>query len=170
VGCGTGWLLAALASRGVAADRLHGVELRPERVLAARAAVPGARIGEADARRLPFPSASFHLVTLLTVLSSAGAPSAAIEILREARRVLAPGGVVVCWEPRWPNPRNPGTRRVTARDYEHGLGEGFAREPITLLPAIARHLGPATDRAYGALARAPVLRSHVLVTWRREDG
>src|SRR5437763_8424319 len=54
VGCGTGWLLAALAARGVPPHRLHGVDVLEERVRLARQRVPGADVRRGNAVSLPY--------------------------------------------------------------------------------------------------------------------
>ena len=35
---------------------------------------------------------------------------------------------------------------------------------LTLVPQVARRLGPATDRLYGPLSAVPLLRTHLLAT------
>jgi hypothetical protein len=85
--------------------------------------------------------------------------------LEEARRVLAPGGTLLVYEPRIPNPLNRRTRHIR-RDELARLG-GTRFESITLLPGLARRLGPVTERVYPTLARITVLRSHRLAVWTK---
>lgn len=161
VGCGTGWWLAALAGGGVAPARLAGADLMRARVNAARVRVPGADVRAADARALPFADGSAALVTLLTALSSMGAAADRRLALAEARRVLAPGGAVVVWEPRLPT-GNAATARVSRGLMREELGP-LAVRSLTLMPPLARRVSPA---AYSRLARVPALRSHRLVVAR----
>jgi ubiquinone/menaquinone biosynthesis C-methylase UbiE len=163
VGCGTGWLLRALAAMGVAAERLHGVDLLEGRLRQAAAALPGADLRVADARGLPYPADRFQLVLLLTCLSSLDSRAAVLEALREARRVTAPGALLLCYEPRIANPLNRDNRLVRRRDYESVLGRDLAWTSLTLAPPIARRLGGWTERLYPRLARARLLRTHRLV-------
>jgi ubiquinone/menaquinone biosynthesis C-methylase UbiE len=158
-GCGTGWWLRALADCG-AAD-LHGIDVDAGRVAAARAAVPGADVRVGDVRALPYGDGRFDAVFLLTVLSSLPATSAA---MREALRVLAPGGRLVIWEPRVPTP-NRATRLVRRRELRAVAGPPSAEVALTLLPPLARRLGRATDRLYHPLARVPLLRTHRLLVY-----
>jgi len=72
--------------------------------------------------------------------------------LGEAARVVAPGGLVLCYEPRFANPFNRSTRPIAGRDLEASLGAPLASRSLTGLPPLARRLGPATDRLYPALA------------------
>ena len=162
VGCGAGWWLAQLGRAGVRAQRLHGVDLIEERVARARSLVPGAQMHVADATALPFEDARFGVVLLLTTLSSAGVPARRRDLLAQARRVLAPGGVLIVYEPRWPNPRNRHTQRVARRELRTRDGDVVRHEAITLLPLISRRLG---ERGR-ALARIHALRSHRLTVIR----
>jgi SAM-dependent methyltransferase len=162
VGCGTGWWLERLLREGVAAERLIGVELLADRARAAALRAPGARVERADAAQLPLPDASCSLVTLFTVLSSMGSASEAAAALREARRVLAPGGAVAVWEPRWPT-FNRNTRLVRLSQLRSALGPGLTVRTLTLAPPLARRVG----RLYVPLVRLRPLRSHRLVLARR---
>jgi ubiquinone/menaquinone biosynthesis C-methylase UbiE len=170
VGCGTGWWLEHLAGRGIPAARLHGIDLLPDRVRQAEARVSGAALHVADARELPFPDQQFGAVTLLLTLSSLANTVDVRQACDEARRVVAPGGVVVVWEPRWPNPRNPQRRTVSRRMCVARSGFEYERMSVTVLPLLARHLGPRSHRIYPLLARARPLLTHTLLVQRRDPG
>jgi SAM-dependent methyltransferase len=160
-GCGGGWWLAALARRGVAPARLVGVELRDERVRAARELVPGARVIEGDLRALPLADDRATLVLLFTVLSAMGSREDVRLALAEVRRVLARGGAVAIWEPRVPT-ANRHTRLIRVDELRRALGGELTVRTITLAPPLARRAGG----AYAALARIPPLRTHRLVIAR----
>jgi ubiquinone/menaquinone biosynthesis C-methylase UbiE len=165
-GCGTGWWLRSLAERGVEPSRLHGVDLQPERVAAAQRAVPGGEVQVGDARRLEFPDGSFTVVLQLTLLSSLGSQSGIREALGEGIRVLAPGGVLLIYEPRVPNPLNRHTILLRDGDLEAAGITRTEEVSLTLLPALARRLGSKTERRYERLARMPFLRTHRLIAAR----
>jgi SAM-dependent methyltransferase len=167
VGCGGGWLLTELASRGVKAERLHGVELLEGRIGSARRALPEADLRCADARRLPYEGGSFEVVAMFTVLSSLPDASSVARALREARRVLTPGGLVLVYEPRVANPFNRATRWIRAADYSEALGAGWTAKPLTVMPQIARNLGPLTARLYPVLRHVRPLLTHRLVSASR---
>jgi SAM-dependent methyltransferase len=159
IGCGSGWLLAELAARGVGEGRLHGVDLIEARVAATGERLPGAEIRRADARSLPFEDGRFELVTMLTTLSSALGREPVAAILREVRRVISPGGVALCYEPWVPNPFNRNTATIPAAALAPSLGPASASRRLTGFPPLARRLGPLAPRAYPALARlAPTHR------------
>jgi SAM-dependent methyltransferase len=166
VGCGTGWCLRALVETGVRPERVHGIDIQPERVAAARQAVPGAEIEVGDAHHLRFPDESFALVIQLTLLSSLGSHRAIRKALGEGMRVLAPGGLLLIYEPRVPNPLNRHTLLI--RDEDLVAAGLVPREQVslTVVPALARRLGGRTERWYGRLARLPFLRTHRLVAYR----
>jgi ubiquinone/menaquinone biosynthesis C-methylase UbiE len=166
VGCGTGWWLRKLVEAEVAPERLHGIDIQPERVAAAREAVPGAEIGVGDAQRLPFADGTFAVVVQLTVLSSLGSHGAIREALGEGLRVLAPGGLLLIYEPRVPNPLNRHTLLLRDRDLDAAGIDSREQLSLTVLPALARRLGSPTPARYARLARLPFLRTHRLIAYR----
>lgn len=92
IGCGTGEVLAAIAT--VRPDTLRtGIDIS-ERMLRVAAAKPGSagRLVCADARYLPFAASVFDLVLSVSMLHYLHFPERA---LAEARRVLRPGGRLV---------------------------------------------------------------------------
>jgi SAM-dependent methyltransferase len=172
IGCGSGWWLEWLASRypDVSAE-LVGVELQASRVAAARARVPSADVVEADARALPFEDGLFDVVSLFTALSSLSDRDDVTRALREAGRVLRPGGRLLVWEPRLPNPLNRRTLHVDVRLVRDALpGAEFGVRSTTLLPPLARRLGVRTERLYPLLVRLAPLRSHRLIDTRTPGG
>jgi ubiquinone/menaquinone biosynthesis C-methylase UbiE len=165
IGCGAGWWLEQVSARSRA--KLHGLELLAERAEASAERVPGAEIATGDARELPYEDGRFGVVTLFTVLSSMSGPEAVETALREARRVLAPGGVVLIWEPRMVNPLNPATALVGRRALRVPLaGLAVAFQTTTVAPMVARRLGRLTPSLYPRLAAVAVLRTHRLVCAR----
>jgi ubiquinone/menaquinone biosynthesis C-methylase UbiE len=97
LGCGTGGLLVAANALG---RSITGVDLASRWLVVARRRLTdhGRRlslvVGEAE--RLPWPSASFDTVVADSLLEHVDDPAA---VLREARRVLRPGGALVLWSP-----------------------------------------------------------------------
>lgn len=166
VGCGTGWLLRALSEDGVDGAQLTGVDQLVERVRLAREAVPAATILHADAASLPLETAAFDLVFLVTVLSSIPRGVKRTTVLRECARVLRPGGLVVIYDARWPNPFNHATSTVRPKDVRAAGLEIVRRRSVTVAPPIARRLGSFTPPLYPLLADIPVLSSHSLIVAR----
>lgn len=91
VGCGGGLLLRHALAGGAAAT---GLDHSPEMVSLAHERAPGAEIVLGAAEELPFADASFTAVAMSIVFFVLPDPLTA---LREARRVLAPGGRVAIY-------------------------------------------------------------------------
>jgi len=121
----------------------------------------------ADACELPFVDAAFAAVFHVVSLSSLGEAGRVRAALTESARVLAPGGVLVVYESRFPNPLNRGTRLLRRADLAAaGLPVSESRS-LTLLPPLGRRLGPFTATLHPCLSRLPPLRSHRLLALRR---
>ncbi|MET8827867.1 class I SAM-dependent methyltransferase [Streptomyces sp. NPDC004610] len=100
VGCGAGAVLGVLGD-AFPGLRLHGVDIAPAQIAFARSYLDArgtpAALCTADARRLPFPDASFDRVWMMWTLEHL-TEDGALRALREARRVLVPGGGITVVE------------------------------------------------------------------------
>jgi len=92
-GCGTGGFLSWAAEQG-SFPRLCGIDLSPEAIEIARETVPQAELHAAPLDRIPFGDGEFDLVVSLDVLQHVH-ETAVDESLRELRRVLRPGGLLL---------------------------------------------------------------------------
>lgn len=88
VGCGTGEHLQRALKAGL---KPYGVEPAPGMLDVARRNVPDAEIAQGVATELPFKDGQFDLVIMVEVLRYLDRPDTE-KALREARRVLKPGG------------------------------------------------------------------------------
>jgi ubiquinone/menaquinone biosynthesis C-methylase UbiE len=86
VGCGGGLLLRDALASGAS---VTGLDHSEDMVQLARERAPGAEVVLGSAERLPFEDASFTAVAMSIVFFFLPDP---IAVLRECRRVLAPGG------------------------------------------------------------------------------
>jgi ubiquinone/menaquinone biosynthesis C-methylase UbiE len=100
IGCGVG---AGLGILGGAFPGVHltGVDVEPRQIAAAHAHLTarglGADLRVADGRQLPFADGSFDHVWMMWVLEHL-TEDGAMAVLREARRVLVPGGTITAIE------------------------------------------------------------------------
>ncbi|MFT3837485.1 MAG: class I SAM-dependent methyltransferase [Myxococcaceae bacterium] len=86
VGCGSGLALERAAARGAA---VSGLDASSGQLEQAKARVPAAELKTGDLEALPFDDGAFDFVTGFNAFQYAARPVAA---LKEARRVLRPGG------------------------------------------------------------------------------
>lgn len=93
IGCGPGTLAKRLTEDGAS---VTGVDPGEAALGKAREAVPAARFEAASAEALPFPDAHFDGAVMFNALHHVPDPAAA---LREAARILVPGGTLVVVEP-----------------------------------------------------------------------
>jgi SAM-dependent methyltransferase len=162
VGCGSGQWLRRFLDWGVPPEGLHGVDVQPTRLAAARAALPAAAdLRPGDAQQLPWPDGCFDLVSQFVVFSSVPDPSVRETLAREMARVTAPGGVILWYDFHVDNPRNPDVKGVGRSEIAR-LFPGFTPHlrRVTLAPPLARALLPRGRAVYELLRLLPALRTH----------
>jgi ubiquinone/menaquinone biosynthesis C-methylase UbiE len=168
VGSGSGSELAWLRELGAAPSDLVGVELLGDRVAAATSAFPDLDFRQGNAERLEFADGEFGLVLAITVFSSILDPEMARNVASEIVRVLDRNGALLWYDVRYDSVSNRNVRAVTAarvRDLFPSL-QGELRT-LTLVPPLARRLGPLTRGAYPLLSAIPPLRSHLIGLLRK---
>jgi SAM-dependent methyltransferase len=161
VGCGAGGNLFDLLRIGLLPAHLTGIELLPERLAAARAALPeGVRLLAGDASTANVAAASQDLVLQSTVFSSILDDALQQRVADAMWRWLKPGGAVVWYDFTVNNPRNPDVRGVPIARVRELFPQGrFAARRVTLAPPLAR----AFPAAYPVFNLIPWLRTHRLV-------
>lgn len=161
VGCGAGGNLLDLLRLGLRPAHLTGIELLPDRLTAARAALPeGVRLLAGDASSADVAPGSQDLVLQSTVFSSILDDALQQQVADAMWRWLKPGGAVVWYDFTVNNPRNPDVRGVPLARVRELFPQGrFTARRVTLAPPLARAL-PA---AYALFNLVPWLRTHRLV-------
>jgi SAM-dependent methyltransferase len=161
-GCGVGGGLRWLAAFGLPS----GVDLHPLAV--AHAARESRRVAQASVSALPFPDASFDLVTSFEVLYHA-AVADDVAALRQMARVLRPGGWLVVRLPAHDWLRGAHDRHVHTRHRYGGrelreklLAAGLSVRRLTFLgaallpPAILRRAVQSPEDASSDVEMPPV--------------
>ena len=169
VGSGTGWELAQMVELGARAEHLVGVELLPDRVANARRAYPTIEFHQANAEKLDFSDSTFDVVMAITIFSSILDRGMADNVASEIVRVMRPGGALLWYDVRYDSVSNASVKGVghaRIRNLFPAL-HGSLRS-VTLLPPLARRLGPATGVLYPTLASLPPLRSHLVGLLRKK--
>ena len=163
VGCGAGAWLRMLQDWGADAERLHGIDLLADRVAAARALAPQIDV-RASEGLIPFDANTMDIVSAHTVFSSILDESARRSLAGEMMRVLRKSGVVLIYDFRISDPRNPDTVGIGGREIR-GLFPGFEHRErsLTLAPPLQRPLARLSPLLVHILeATLPFLRTHAL--------
>ncbi|RYG90254.1 MAG: class I SAM-dependent methyltransferase [Alphaproteobacteria bacterium] len=165
VGCGAGGNLLDLLRLGLLPAHLTGIELLPERLSAARAALPeGVRLLAGDASTADVPPGSQDLVLQSTVFSSILDDALQQRVADAMWAWLKPGGAIVWYDFTINNPRNPDVRGVPLRRVRELFPQGrLTARRVTLAPPLARAL----PWAYSWLNALPWLRTHLLILVQR---
>ncbi|MGH7992515.1 MAG: class I SAM-dependent methyltransferase [Limisphaerales bacterium] len=163
IGCGAGERLAAFEGWGALPENLFGIDLIAERIHAAQRNHPQINFELGNAEELPFMDETIDLITVFTVFTSILDHAMAANVCREIVRVLASGGAVAWYDFRMNNPLNRHVRGISRKQIQK-LFPGFKMhvESISLLPPLARRLGPLANLLYPPLSSIPFLRSHNL--------
>jgi ubiquinone/menaquinone biosynthesis C-methylase UbiE len=160
IGCGAGVALGWMSALGVTTR--VGTDLIHQRLVDAELVTPGVLRIEADGRSLPVPDAWFDAVVCSTLFSSILDEQVAVAVAAEARRVLRPGGVVLWFDMRRDNPRNPDVRAVREDDLRRWFPDWeLDLASAVLLPPLARRLAR-WPRLISLLECVPPLRSHLV--------
>jgi SAM-dependent methyltransferase len=167
IGCGSGrWLLEFAQWE---AGEIHGIELDETRLRRAQHRLPSADLRSGDARHLPWADNSFDLVSHFTLFRSVLNGSMRAQIAAEMMRIVKPAGVILWFDFRVNNPRNPGVRGVSASEIRSLFpGCSVRLRSVTLAPPIARFVVPKSWIAACLLENIPFLRTHYLGIIRKQ--
>ena len=167
-GCSTGYNLRLLVQWGARPEHLAGIDIDGAAVDYVKSRSPGIRAHLGSADTVPEADEVFDLSLAFTLFSSVPDEDVARGIAAEMFRVTRPGGLILVYDMRRANPRNPAVHAVKAEDVRRWFPRCPMRvKTITLAPPIARPGGRYAPWAYGVLASIPPLRTHAMYVLRR---
>ena len=159
IGCGAGNMIHHLSRYG----RVKGIEVDPRPVALAQSRGYEVRQGDAT-KGIPFPDASFDLVTALDVIEHVDEDEA---ILREAYRVLRPNGLIAISMPAFQwlwshnDELNAHKRRYSARELRQRVERaGFNIRRLTFSFFLVFPLSALVILLRNRLGAKPKLSSH----------
>jgi SAM-dependent methyltransferase len=159
-GCGLGELVEWLIEAGATPSMVTGADALDDRISRARARFPGVRFEVVDLSS-KVPEGPYDVITCFALFSSVLDLRTAQAIARNLTSSLAPGGIVVWYDSRYPNPSNHNVRGWSSAEVRKLFPDLDASlVPVTLLPPLARRLGFASRTLYPALSALTPLRSH----------
>ncbi len=124
VGCGPGAFAEALVARGA---QVTAIDSAPAMLAAVAARELGCELVEADAGSLPLADASHDAACLVQVLEYVDDP---VAVLREAARIVRPGGVLLAadtdWDTQGFNVADRELGRRALRAFADGKPDGLA--------------------------------------------
>jgi len=168
IGCGGGRWLRDLIQWGAAPDRLYGIDLLEDRIKAAQQLNSNIHYATDNAEELDFPDKHFDIVLLATCLTSVLDQRMKRRIAAEALRVLRDDGMVLWYDFRYDNPRNPDVKGIKKKEIMELFGDCTCHFTlVTLAPPITRVLAPISWLGCEMLARIPFLKTHYLVVVRK---
>jgi ubiquinone/menaquinone biosynthesis C-methylase UbiE len=98
VGCGRGRHLRGFVDTGARPEHLVGIDVHEQSLAVARSISPQLRFSAFNGWEIPYPDATFDLVTQFVVFSSISLPDLRWQLATEMVRVLSPGGYVFWWD------------------------------------------------------------------------
>jgi len=169
IGCGNGHWLREFIKWGASPENLAGVDLLTERIAqACRLSPPGINLMRGNAAVLDFADASFDIVLQATVFTSILDPALKKKIAAEMLRLLKPDGVLLWYDFRVNNPRNPDVRGIGKAEIEELFsGCHITLERITLAPPLLRALARYSWLGSYLASAVPWACSHYLGTIRK---
>ena len=167
VGCGSGGELRRLTTNGADPARCTGIDLMAHRIEEARKVLPAARFEVGSAHQLPFPDASFDLVTQFVLFSSVVNRELRGAIAAEMVRVLRPEGRIIWYDIKSMKPQ-PNLVPIDLKE----LRELFPGCTLTVRKATLgwwpSHFMARRSRAAAILmAKLPRMRSHYVAMIRK---
>lgn len=164
VGCGYGGNLLQFIRWGCRPENLYANELLEDRLAVARSLLPqGVHFLPGDAAALELPPECVDIVLQSTVFSSILDATFRRHLAERMWYWLAPGGAVLWYDLRYPNPWNPDVTAISLGEIRRLFPEGrIYKQAVTLAPPLGRLAAFFGPIPYILLTAIPVLRTHWL--------
>ena len=161
IGCGVGTWLLEFLQWGADSEYIAGIDLMPARLERARRRLPQADLHVGSASELPWPDASFDLVSQMLVFENMFDPALKRTVAKEMLRVLKPDGAILWFDLRVDNPRNPEVKGLRKKEI-WSLFPGCAVDliPTLLAPPLSRIIAGRSWVLGEALHALPFLCTH----------
>lgn len=168
LGSGDGRLAMIARDASLPIGSWTGVDLDAGSVADASAAYPWASFIEASGDDLPVSDDRIDVVVASMLFSSLPSTQMEAAVAAEIERVLRPAGSLIWYDLRYDNPRNRAVHGMGSERLKE-LFPGWRMElrSLTVIPPIARRLGPITPAIYSLLHAVPILRSHLVGALQR---
>ena len=161
IGCGSGSWLLEFIQWGADPSLLAGIDLMPARIRRAHERIPQADLRAGNAADLPWPDASFDVVSQFLMFTSVLDPVLKSAAAKEMLRVVKPGGAILWFDLRFDNPNNAQVKGVRTAEIRSLFPNCDIRlTPALLAPPISRLIAPRCWALGEALHTLPFLRTH----------
>lgn len=162
LGCGSGGWLRTLMAWGADPEKLHGIDILPDRIETAKKLSHLIDYQVTSGFSIPFINASMDMICAHTVFSSVLSPSAREKMAKEMMRCLQPAGHIMIYDYRISSPKNPDTTGIGKNEITRIFpGMQIHSRSLTLAPPISRRIAPVSPCiAHMAEAVFPFLRTH----------
>lgn len=169
VGCGTGAWLRDFIRWGARPENLAGIDLLPDSLAEARRLCPASvQLSCGNAAAIDFPGGSFDVVLQSTVFTSVLDAEMKAKIAREMLRLAKHDGLILWYDFRVDNPRNPDVKGVGKSEIRRLFPDcQITLKPMILVPPLARFLARYSLLACYLLEGLPWLCTHYMGAIRK---
>ena len=170
VGCGTGEILRDFIQYSAKPKYLYGIDLLEDRIEIAEDASPNINFKYGNASNLPYEDKFFDIVLQFTVFTSILKKEIKKDIAKEMLRVLKQEGIIIWYDFRYNNPRNPDVKGIKKKEIVNLFPNcKFTFKRVTLAPPIVRFIAPRSWLLCYLFEKLSFLCTHYLVIIRKEN-
>ena len=166
IGAGTGVNLTMFKEMGLNWSNIHANELLDDRVEVLKEKFHGITVYPGDILDLN-TSAQFDIVLISTVFSSILDMAYRQKVALKAWSLAKTGGIIICYDFIYNNPRNKDVRGVPPSDFKRlfPMEAQLIFRSVTLAPPIGR----ITGKLYSLFNALHFLRTHTIVEIKKES-